>query len=434
MGLALAGNDVAWIDPSSQGLPSIAAAGKIQMMGMDAIQSRLGSRWERMSELVHRYFEASIRREMGPGDTFCHYGPSTYLVLFRNASVGEAQLKCRAISEDVCRKLFGENEDVSVRALTLPVDGHDLSSSSERTRLSQLLERDGRISTFRQNGPEQEAERYLKVRFTNCDDDTHSLPLTKTAFIYRPFWDTARAAILTYICQPLPQSIPGSWEFSGLGEVVGSSKELEEQERLQLDILLLEECAKRSQMLRDSGNRALLLSPVHFTTISRHRLWKQYADRRNSLSASAIADIGFLVHGIGPEIPNIRLSAELPKLSLSSRHVYCMAEEAKGISEQFRNTGARAVGVALLRNARPYDSNIRLDVLGKEARLGGMDAFALGVSERSLAVNSIGFGVRWLEGRAISSAVAEPKFSFVQRIENLYRRELSAAAQQSVGG
>lgn len=426
------GSDISWADSSPNLLSSSTAAGKIQMMGMDAVESRLGSKWERMSELVHRYFEAAIRRELGPGDTFCHYGPSIYLLLFRNVSIAEAQLKCRAIAEEVCRKLFGDDEDISVRNLILSVDDHDISSSTGRERLNELLERDGRASTFRKNDPGQEIKKHMNVRITDRGHETYSLPLTNTAFKYRPLWDTTRAAILTYICQPVPQS--GPCEVSGIFEAVGNTIQIEEQERLHLDRILLAECAKRSQILRESGNRALLLSPLHFSTLSIPRLWKQYSDDRNSLPAAAIADIGFLVHGIGADTPNIRLIAELPKLSVSSRHVYCLAEKVKGVADQFRNTGIRAVGTVIMHNAHGRELNGRLDVLGHEARLGGVDAFALGVTNRSLAVNAIGFGMRWLEGGAISSAVTQPKFSFVHRAEDLYHPELTAAGQRSVGG
>ena len=425
-------NDLAWTECPPRGLNLIATAGKIQMMGLDPIKARLGSKWERMSEHVHRYFEAAIRLELGPGDTFSHDGPSTYLLLFRGLSVAEAQLKCRAIAEDVCRKLFGEEEDVSVRALTLMVDQHDLGSPHGRTQLSELLERDGHESTFRQSGPAKEGK-WISVRFKDCPHETHNLSLTTPNIIYRPLWDTARGAILVYVCQPLAHSMAESCKIPGMCAAIGSSPESEEREQLQLDMTLLRECARRSAILRDTGNRALLLSPLHLTTLSRPKLWKQYSELRNSLPALSVADIGFVVHGIGPAIPNIRLAAELPKLSVISRHVYCLTDDPQGVCQQFRNTGARAVGVALNYDDKLSVSNVQLDVLGREARAGGLDAFALGVAERSPAVNAIGFGIRWLEGPAISPPIADPKFSFVQRIETLYRAELAAARTHGIG-
>jgi hypothetical protein len=108
----------------------IVSASKIQMLGLAAIKERLGAKWGRMSSLVHRYFEAAIEREMQPGDTFFHAGELTYLVLFRDATIAEAQLKCAAVIDDICRRLFGEEgEAISVRNLVAPVDALELTNA-----------------------------------------------------------------------------------------------------------------------------------------------------------------------------------------------------------------------------------------------------------------------------------------------------------------
>src|SRR4051812_19417768 len=108
---------------------ALIAGAKIQVLDLHVIQTRLGDKWQKMSALVHKYFEAAIKRELGPGDVFCHRGELEYLVAFRNMPLSEARLKCMAISQFACERLFGKDgEELVVRSLTAPVDPADLSS------------------------------------------------------------------------------------------------------------------------------------------------------------------------------------------------------------------------------------------------------------------------------------------------------------------
>src|ERR1700760_4864142 len=97
---------------------SAMAGGKIQVLGLKAIRDRLGPKWPRMCDLVHKYFEAAIRKELSGDDSFATGGELEYFVAFRNASLAEARLKCLAISQFVCDRLFGKDgEDLLVRSL-----------------------------------------------------------------------------------------------------------------------------------------------------------------------------------------------------------------------------------------------------------------------------------------------------------------------------
>ena len=71
-----------------------------------------------MSALVHKYFEAAIKSELGPNDAFCSRGELEYLVTFHNTPLAEARLMCVAIAQFACERLFGKDgEDLVVRTL-----------------------------------------------------------------------------------------------------------------------------------------------------------------------------------------------------------------------------------------------------------------------------------------------------------------------------
>jgi hypothetical protein len=137
-------------------------------------------------------------------------------------------------------------------------------------------------------------------------------------------------------------------------------------------------------------------------------------------------DIAFIVHGITPIVPNIRLTSELPKLKALSKQIYCLVEGAEGLAHQFRNTGIHAIGLTTRHDQEEREWVAKLNHLSREARASGFESFGFGAVRRSTAVNAVGAGVRYLEGKAVRPAVADPKYAFAHEIEDLYR--LLAAA------
>jgi len=406
----------------------IVSGSKIQMLGLDAIKLRLGPRWDRMSDLVHRYFKAAIKCEMSPGDTFCDFGELSYFLLFRDLSVAEAQLKCAAVIQSVCRRLFGEQgEDIAVRNLVAAVDAISLDTPHARARLDRALERDGREVIFsnKNGGAVPKAEQCIRVRAGSSPAAVHTVSSSKPAFVYRPLWDTARNVVLTYICHFLPDTISGG-AVSGCPFMAAEG----EADQLTLDILAFRECLQRASQLRSAGLRVLLAAPLHFNTLCRQSLWAQYSAVPAPGSVEQFRDIAFVVHGFDVGIPNIRLVHELPKLSRFSKHVFCISEDDEGFHTRFRNTGIHALGIALSPGKPERQVIARMNALVRDARENAMESFALGISKRSVAINAIGAGVRYLEGPTVRASVADPKHAFVHVVEDLYRDRDYAAEER----
>jgi hypothetical protein len=403
----------------------IVSASKIQMLGLAAIKERLGAKWERMSSLVHRYFEAAIEREMQPGDTFFHAGELTYLVLFRDATIAEAQLKCAAVIDDICRRLFGEEgEAISVRNLVAPIDALELTNAQDRLRLNAVLERDGRETVFGNKTIRQpDAVQPLRVKAGSTLGGVHPVARDKPSFVYRPLWDTSRNVVLTYLCQPLPDTICANAAFSEPCTAIGG-----EDEQAALDMLVLRECLQRVSDLRRAGLRVLIAMPLHFTTLSRPRFWSRYSAAIDAGAPELLRDIAFMVHGFDAGVPNIRLVQEIPRLTRLSRHVFCLIDDEEGVGARFRNTGTYAIGLALSpgRSERAWIK--RMSLLMREARGNALEVFTLGAASRSIAINAIGAGIRYLEGSSVRTAVADPRHAFAHKIEDLYLARQDAGA------
>lgn len=401
------------------------SAGKLHLLDLIQIKTRLGEKWLRMAGHVERFFETAIRRSMGPGDSYSRLDELSYLVLFRALSPEEAQVKCQAISEEICQRLFGEQGiQVTLRNLVAHVDiaalppdvpaQKVLDAHMERVGKVMIVSRDNvdRIKTVSPNLSLRVSSRSTFGRVSAEEID----------YLYRPVWDTAKQVVVTYLCQPStqPSAVPDAppmdfWTGEG------------EQDQAALDKLILDECTARTIRLHAEGHRVLIALPVSFATLSRSRVWSVYAETFRRNPKEVLRDLACVVTGIDAGVPHIRLGQELPKLANFARHIFCVvADDGSGTIHRFAGTGARAVGISI----DPADTEIRsierLKKLGRDASDAGVDAFALGLPSTSLTINAMGAGIRYLEGAAVRPPVADPCLAFAQSVEYLYQSKLAA--------
>lgn len=397
--------------------PFLVAGGKIQVLDLEVIQKRLGAKWHRMSALVHKYFEAAIKSELGPQDTFCHRGELEYLVTFHNTPLAEVRLKCLAIAQFACERLFGrDGEDLVVRTLTAPLDSADFFSPEEQKLADQFLEERGEECLVTRAGEKPKKPPRRMIGVSLGDHRRHQISVERTPFVFRPFWDSEKEVLISYLAQPLPETCIPMTRFDGLATAVPV-----EPVQLEMDLLCLKAAYQRIVVVRQAGGRLLIATPLHFTTLGRQRYWCAYREFLSTLPPEELADIIFILHGIDDGVPNVRLVQELPKLAVFARRIFCLARSADHIQRQFHNTNIQAVGT-VTRSGEPERMLIqRLQKLHLSTRASGMESFLLGAMKRSTVINAIGAGIRYVEGAGMRRAVAEPKFAVAHDLTDYYR-------------
>ena len=85
---------VAWAEDRAS-LVDVSAA-KLHVLQLEPIKIRLGARWARLADLVHKLFEKALRRAQGPSDHFVAVCELSYVVTFHGLSLNEASLACTA--------------------------------------------------------------------------------------------------------------------------------------------------------------------------------------------------------------------------------------------------------------------------------------------------------------------------------------------------
>ncbi len=126
------------------------SAAKLHVLGLGPLKDRLGARWDRLSNLVHRLVEKAIRSAQGPADRCIVLDELSYAVTFSNLTLAEASRVCAAIAREVCEHLFGDQiDEVSVRSIVAEIV--TLSTIEEAglgTRIETLVERHGTESVI----------------------------------------------------------------------------------------------------------------------------------------------------------------------------------------------------------------------------------------------------------------------------------------------
>jgi hypothetical protein len=118
------------------------AAAKLHVLHLAPIKEKLGDKWPKLSELVHKLFEKAIRDAQGPRDHFIQVDELSYVVTFNGLAFEEAALACAAIARQVCERLFGGTKaDIAVRALVAHLsDGILAGEFNDGSQISALLE------------------------------------------------------------------------------------------------------------------------------------------------------------------------------------------------------------------------------------------------------------------------------------------------------
>jgi hypothetical protein len=400
------------------------SAGKLHLLDLAALKSQMGDKWARKVDAMECFFEGAVRRSLGPGDTFSRQGELSYILMFRDLSPDEAQLKCRAIAEEVSERLFGDQvKKASFRTLIMPLQPETLSGVALPGGLDALLESKGKETIFlATNSGEQKAPPQAEADVPAPDAD-------EPTYIYRPIWDATKNVVVTYLCQS---------DDDKYDALIGAGREQAQplDHQAGVDRSVLRECAARALQLHRSGLRVLFGVSVALDTLSHGRLWIPYSRELQAIAPAVSRDFAFFVTGIDSGVPNIRFAQELPKLTRLSHQIFCVVDDRGYIGTRFTRTGAHAIGIQL----SPGDSEAaamgRIVELARQASEAGLAAFVLGVPSTCIMLHALGQGIRYLEGSVIRSAITDPRHAFAQSLEYVYTsgRNRPPAVKQSVSG
>jgi hypothetical protein len=397
------------------------AAGKMTAIGLEPIKARLGVKWERLSGLVCALFEAAIKRSLDPGDAFFRTGELTFIVVYRNVMVAEAQLRCVELARHVCARLFGENgSEISIRNLVGPIDSRLITANQNPERaISEALERTGTetiisADQIKATLADAAAHPRFELRFTQKPQTYFSASLEELSFAYRPIWDCAFDMIITYLCQPVPRGDVVPSPSAGFCTLEGT-----DEDRASLDCIVLSHCLERIEKSRQARSRVLLAVPLHFSTLGRPRAWAAYGEIFRAIPRDVLLHLVFVIFAL-EGAPNSRLVQELPKLA-GARHVFCALDYDDPAGERFRDTSVHAIGMEIP-EFEPHDAKMAGSIksMALAVRTRNFEPFVFGVQSTSSVLSAMAAGVRYLEGSAIHPMTADPRSAVAHGLKDIY--------------
>jgi GGDEF domain-containing protein len=102
------------------------ASGQVNLLSLDAIAERLGSRWTAKRDSVYEYIERTLERHVGNRGYFLRVSETDFLVALPDEQKFAAQMRCLRYLREVLMHFFGEAPaaDVTVREVTrITADG-----------------------------------------------------------------------------------------------------------------------------------------------------------------------------------------------------------------------------------------------------------------------------------------------------------------------
>ncbi len=106
--------------------PSVLASGCVNIIALDAVRDRLGSRWELRRELVYEHVQRSIEKQLAPGSVFQRVGETYYAVVQPDTPRLIAQSVCLRCARDILHYFLGEAvvADIKLHEVTrIDLDG-----------------------------------------------------------------------------------------------------------------------------------------------------------------------------------------------------------------------------------------------------------------------------------------------------------------------
>lgn len=401
-------------------------SGNIHLVGLQKIREQLGAEWPRISDRAQDVAQKTIQRFCRQEDIFTRYDDLSFLIIFSDLSVDQAQLRCIEIGEEIGRRLLGENfatEATEVSTGVFETDGSLIFNAVSKEGLLKRLLPDTQIVTAAATAPETIAmDSPDELPDTNPDFSFAQIDRTKALasmdIMYRPMWDLRHNAIAKYFATAGALNVFGEqlWDTAlrrEFSEVLSPAE---------FDIYVARRALRDMAAHVARGQKILLCWPIHFETIAGRTGRNAYIDLCREIPDAVRQLLIFEVDGLPEGTPQSRLLDVLSVLK-----PFCRGQKVR-VPWTFRQfsqiTGVGLSGVGLDLAAAPRGDAERIKILedfGDGASKVGLRSYAHGLTSRAQALAALAAGFDSIDGEAVQRMVDLPGHMMRFSIEDLYR-------------
>lgn len=261
-------------------------AGKLQLVGLEAVRESLGEKWPAMAERAMVLAERTIQKHLRPGDIFRRSADEGFLVLFSHLSPTEAQFKANAIATEILEKLTGEIPELSearVSSIASSVIVKEEEAKSEETIIEAIERR-------------LQAARDL-LELTSKETLTRGLKSGK-ALAAPVITDQNAATPITLMRMPA--------KLREAADILRSLGQIGYD--LETETFLLANAAERVLAGLTRSANELIVTPVSLATLSHARTLEAWLHVARTLGATSKHQLVVEVQGISLGVPQTRLT------------------------------------------------------------------------------------------------------------------------------
>lgn len=370
--------------------PALVRRGVVNVIGLDAMRTEAGTRWERTREAVYQRIETLLAHKLGPTDFFVRVADTSYLVVMPMADAADARLCCLRIAYELHRSLLGTCtiEDLNIaRVRGENADGLEMKEL-DSDDLVELAIRGGIDELSGGLDPDPAAE--------PCRGRPQPKRATPWRVSYAPIWDAPREAVSAYRLEYDPPLLP-QMDMPATREAVSEGlKEL---------LFGIAQATQQLALLLEEGGRLLLVLPLPYDILGAPVGRMEISSAIKSLDSALRPFLVFSITGIPNGVPQSRMSDLVCAVRPFCRAV--MIEFPSGGIEHVTclTSGQQGVGITVAVRQGAEDDIAKLAEAGSKA---GLTTFVSGIATLSLADAARDAGIQYLSGPLFGKSVPVP--------------------------
>ncbi len=377
------------------------AAAKLHVLQLGPIKAKMGDRWDRLSDLVHKLFEKSLQQVQGPHDHFLRLDDMSYVVSFHRLSMEEASLACAAIAKEVCELLFGADVDeISVRSLVGNVSPELFTTGSGAgLKISELLEdKGGEIIHHHPADPTVTAAPATWLSGDWLAKGHKMAARAGWSMGFFPIWDLHKRKSFSLFASLYSGTAPKN--LVGVRRALGG---LEEARIAEMEIALLFAAAEYAQRLHAARKICVLGVGASYETLSGFHTRIRYTAALKAIPTFAECPIMVRLGPIPDGTPLGRIAEIVAMMALPNIRVSLEFKTPRTLPEMDIRLGAAGIGGILPADCDPGTAALIAQRLVRRAAEQKCFAFLHGLSSPALLDAAKENGVRAGTGQSIGA-------------------------------
>lgn len=409
-----------------------ALAGRVHLVGLSEIKTRLGNRWDAHKNQVYTITENIISRHVTASDVYERHGDSEYLLVFSEMNEELSQAKLLKISKELHEHFLGSENlnDIRVTTAITHVDGsvhmEQVNLEEIAGKLAAKAESADQFAAYYQHKTKLRGEEdatnveALRGHNANQDEKKDRSNLERQARLqqrfagfgekhlhygFSPVWDMGNQVISTYQVLPIVD-LGAGLSVKGYDEVVAESGE-KQIHGLDLDVLeygldIFGECIQNNFKL-------FLAFPVHFETLTSLSHCKEYIDLINILPSALRQFLYFEIHGLPAGVPFGRLSDICTILRPHCRSIMVQVDYGDFNFKNFSEAGINVVILHHEMRSKPF--KVKSEIVTRfasAAKRSGLTPWLSHVEDMQTAVVADKTGVGCICGGAVGGVEEVP--------------------------